>query len=341
VVILLLFTGIKSIKSFIKRRNQFINSETYIKLKLPENTREKYISLIIILSVIALLIISLARPLGKEINKEFEGSGRDIVIALDISDSMKANDVKLSGSYAEYIQAGDLSGLSRLDAAKKIVKGFIKLLETDRISLVSFSDDAFPLSPLTDDYDVFYSFLNSIDFSYSGNGSTNIGEAIKVAARRFKADDKSESKIIIIISDGEDHNQDTIDQAKEAKKNNIKIFTVGVGDEKGSRIPLGKDFYGNEIFKKYLDQDVITRLDNKSLKEISALTGGTYFQVKEEDISRDLYKQVNKVAVNKFKPVRNIEFQEFFQVFIFLAIILLTIETGIPLLMKVIINKGL
>jgi Ca-activated chloride channel family protein len=333
-VIVLYIVGRQGIKSFLDRRDRYINRESFLKLKLADNTPELNTSLFLSVLIFFLIIISLARPLGPARNKEFESSGRDIVIALDISDSMKANDVNLSGSYAESIQAGGLFGISRFEGAKKIIRNFVRQLENDRVSLVAFSGSAFPLSPLTNDYDIFLSFLNNLDFSYSESGSTNIGEAIEVAARRFKSGEKSDTKILIIISDGEDQNQGTIQKAMDAKRKNIIINTIGIGSVKGSRILIGKDFYGNEIYKKYQGQDVITSLNDKALKEIAEATGGKYFQVNDQDISRELYNQVRKVKPNNFKRVNTVEYQELFQLFLFAGIFLLTIETALPLLLK-------
>ncbi len=115
---------------------------------LNQNTLKTNLSIILLILVITSLFIALARPLGKEINTEIEEKGRDIVIALDISDSMLAKDVTLSGSYSQDFSKADLVNISRFEAGKKIIKGLLKELETDRVSLVVFSDGAFTLLPL-------------------------------------------------------------------------------------------------------------------------------------------------------------------------------------------------
>ncbi len=332
-IIILFFIGIKGIFDYEERKNKFASIHLFDKLRLKDKSLQQKVSLIIWLVIFSLTIISLARPLGQQVNKEIEETGRDIVIAFDISDSMRANDLNLSASYAESVQVADITGITRFDGAKKIIKKIVENLNSDRVALVAFSDYAFSLAPLTNDYEIFSSFLDNLDFSFSNNGSTNIGEAIEVSAKRFNKNNKDEAKIILLISDGEDQNRDLIEKAKQAKEKGIIIYTIGIGSNEGSKIPLGKDIYGNEVFKTYLGDNVITKLNDKALKEISALTGGKYFQV-DDNLTNYVINEINRIKSSNYKSTKKPQYQELFQFFILLIFILLIIESLLPLIFK-------
>ncbi|MBC7475950.1 MAG: VWA domain-containing protein, partial [Candidatus Sericytochromatia bacterium] len=331
-LVVLYFIGITGIKDYIKRKHLFINTIASKKLDIKDNTKKKYTSIILWLIIIFFLIIALARPQGKVTSSNIEESSNDIVIAFDISDSMKTTDANISGSYSDNAEIGDLNNLSRFEASKKIIKGFVKTLSNERISLVIFSDIAIPLFPLSNDYQDFNSYLNNLDFSYSSGGGTDIGNAIEISEKRFYEKNKSSAKIIILISDGEEQNKNAVEIAKKAKENNVIIYTIGVGSKKGSKIFLGRDPYGEPFYKTYLGQDVISQLNDKLLIDIAKITGGKYFEIKNEDISEQLFDSIEKIKSNNVRTKSNIQYEEFFQIFILLAIILIMFEIFMPFL---------
>jgi Ca-activated chloride channel family protein len=328
-IILLFWLAKVELKKLLIRKESFISEIVLNKIihkNLNQTTLKNNFSIILLLLVITSILIALARPLGKEISTEIEEKGRDIVIALDISDSMLAKDVTLSGSYSQDFSKADLVNISRFEAGKKIIKGLLKELETDRVSLVVFSDGAFTLLPLSNDYDLFNSILDNIDFNYTSGGGTDLGEAIKISMKRFSKMEKEDSKTILLLSDGEEQNQNSIKEAETAKKAGAKIITIGLGTTEGSKIPLGKDFYGKESYKTYMGEEVISKLNDKNLKEIAKKTGSYYFEVNNDNISEKLHNLIQEAKEKSYKTTKNTQYQEFFQIFILIALLLFFIE---------------
>lgn len=327
--------GLKGLKEFSQRREKFIAANAYKKLKLRDNLSQKYLSILIWISILILLIIALARPQFGEKVMKTEQISRDIVIAVDISDSMKATDVSLSDSYSDYGQPGSLKNISRLEAAKKVINGIVRNLNGERISLVAFSENAFPLSPLSSDYSMFSSFLNNLDYTYSSGGGTNIAEAITVGSERFYDKNNLESRVLIIVSDGEEQNNEAVESAKKAFKNKVTIETIGIGSKTGSKIYTGRNLYGEPIYKTYLGEDVISKLNDNVLKDIAKITKGKYFEVKDEDISNDVITEINKIKAVRVKVNNGIQKNELFQIFVLIAIFLIMLEIFIPALEKI------
>lgn len=321
----LFFIGISGIKNFIKRRNQIINSGNFVKLGLENNTGEKFLSVFLWLAIITMTVIGLSRPIGGEIFTETEDNGKDIVIALDISDSMKARDVTLSGSYSEFGVRDDLKDLSRLEAAKKVIKGFVRNLEGDKVSLIAFADSAFPLFPMSNDYETFYSYLANVDYSYINEGGTDISNALNVAEKRFF--NKEKSKIIVIVSDGEEQNDKAIEKTKDLYKKGIKIITIGIGSRQGSKIYLGKSIYDENLYKTYLGQDVITKLNDQVLKDIAKQSDGKYLELGNENISDNISNFINNQKQNNTVSTKKIKvYDELFQGFTLIALLLIICE---------------
>lgn len=321
---LLAYISFLGIKNFLYAKNILINTTNFKKIGLTTNLNEKYLSIFIWLLSIGLIVFSLAGPIGGEIYNEIEDTGKDIVIALDVSDSMRARDVTISGSYSDLAIREDLSDLSRFDASKKVIKGLIKNLKGDRVSLVAFSETAFPLSPLGNDYDSFISYLNSLDYSYLNEGGTNIDQALEISEKRFINKDKN--KLIILISDGEEHNNKAIERAKHLSEKNIKIITIGIGSKEGSKILLGNDIYDEPQYKTYLGQEVITKLNDSLLKDISKITGGIYFQLGNENISPYITNFIDKDKSPSNSKEKIKTYNEYYQVFTLIALILIFLE---------------
>jgi Ca-activated chloride channel family protein len=321
---ILFFIGLLGFKKFIERKRKIINISNFKKMSLEDNDNEKFLSKILWLIVISLIIISIARPISGEVFDDIEDNAKDIVFALDISDSMKARDVNLSGSYSEFSITDNMKNLSRLEAAKKVIKGIVKGLNGDRVSLIAFSDTSFPLSPLSNDYDSFYSYLNDLDYSYLNEGGTSINNALEVSEKRFI--NKESTKIIIIISDGEEQNDKALTKSIELKKKDIKVISIGIGSREGSKILLGKDSNDEELYKTYLGQDVITKLNSELLKNISKKTNGKFFELGNENISQTIINNINKYKsnVNKIDKIRT--YRDIYQVFVIIALLILIFE---------------
>ncbi len=211
--------------------------------------------------VVALLAVAAARPrLGTRLER-VERQGADIVVAIDTSDSMLAEDAQPS----------------RLEAAKREVMGLITRLQGDRIGIVTFSSQAFLYCPLTTDYDAAAMFLESIDARVASGAGTALREAVTASVRAFEAGEGQE-KVIVLLSDGEDWGQGGTEAAQTARTKGTKIHAIGIGTEDGAPIPEF-DEEGNVVGTRRQDGKVIvTRLNEGQLDQIASAGGGKYFE---------------------------------------------------------------
>ncbi len=263
----------------------------------------------------AFLVVALARPqIGTKL-EEVERTGIDIVIALDLSNSMYAEDLKPN----------------RFIRAKYELQSFINGLKGDRVAIVVFAGDAFLLCPLTTDYNAASMLLESVspeDFPAQG---TNIPRAIEIARNAF-VDRERKYKAIVIITDGESHEGNLDTEIKKAKEDGIRIYTIGIGDPQGAPIPM-RDKSGNFIgYKKDKDGNVITTLlDEITLQKIALETDGRYFRASPGQAElKALFNEIEEMEKKKIKVERFAQFEERFQYPLALALILLIIEEILP-----------
>jgi Ca-activated chloride channel homolog len=215
------------------------------------------------LIIIAALLstIAIARPLGPPGSGSSGVAGMDVIVALDISDSMAVP---------------DMDGNTRLAAAKQAVAGLVKDAPSNRYGLVLFSGEAVVSCPLTVDQDAFLTFLDGADFSSTILPGTAIGEAVLTAATRFK---KSElPRAVVVVSDGENtYGADPVEAAVTARERGLKVYTLGVGTTDGGPIPMGRDFFGDVMYKKdRAGRTVNSRLDEDTLRKVASAGGGEY-----------------------------------------------------------------
>ncbi len=217
---------------------------------------------------IVLLMLAVWRPQWGDNLEKIEKKGLDIVFTVDVSKSMKALD---------FSQGRTL--ISRLDATKWLIENFVQKRKTDRIGLVEFAGESFVASPLTLDYSVFLNFLKNISSDDLGKQGTNLAEALNVSLGRLDVQSaEKRGKAIILFSDGDETiSSDAKQMAKLAAEKGVKVFTVGIGSEKGSPIPEGQDGFGRIIYKKWKGETVMTALNPDPLKTIARITGGEYF----------------------------------------------------------------
>jgi len=270
----------------------------------------RLIKALLIMLGIMLGIFALTRPQWGFHWEEIKRVGVDVMVAIDVSESMLAEDVKPN----------------RLERAKREVIDLIEMLEGDRIGLIAFAGTSFVQCPLTLDYGACKMFLDYIDTDLIPVPGTAIAEVIKTSLKSFSKRERK-SKALILITDGEDHEGEPIDAAKEAKKEGIKIFTIGVGREGGAPIPL-KD--GSGGFKKDRKGDmVITHLDEITLQKIALETGGSYVRSVTGDMDLDkIYQEGIKqhVEQKQLKSTRKRRWEERFQWFIFFALLFVSVE---------------
>ncbi len=274
----------------------------------------------LMLTAIALLIVMLARPqMGTKINQE-QRQGIEVIIALDISNSMKAEDVTPS----------------RLDKSKMLVENLVDNFTNDKVGLIVFAGDAFVQLPITSDYVSAKMFLQNIDPSLIATQGTNLAEAIELSSKSFTKQDKV-GRAIIVITDGEDHEGGAEDAAKEAQRNGMRVFVLGVGSPKGSLIPDGNGGY----MKDNTGQEVMSALNEAMCKQIAEAGGGAYIHVDNNNIAQQqLNNEIAKLQKGDILNVTYSEYDEQFQAVGILTILILIIETIIlesknPLLKRI------
>ena len=278
----------------------------------------------LLMAALSLLIVLLARPqMGSRISKE-KRNGIETIIALDISNSMMATDVVPS----------------RLDKSKLLVENLVVHFTNDKIGLVVFAGDAFVQLPITSDYVSAKMFLQNIDPSLIASQGTDIARAIDVSMHSFTQAEKV-GKAIIVITDGEDHEGGAVEAAKIARKKGINVFILGVGDPKGAPIPTGDGGYMTDN----TGQTVMSALNEEMCREVAKAGSGVYIHVDNtSDAQSRLNNELTKLQKGETESVVYSEYDEQFQAFGILVILLLIIEICIlesrnPLLKNVKIFK--
>ncbi|SFN83092.1 Ca-activated chloride channel family protein [Algoriphagus ornithinivorans] len=235
-----------------------------INRRLQVEKRRLFTKLVIRTLYFILFLIALAGPSIGTSTKEVKEEGKDIFIAIDLSQSMNATDI----------------GPSRLQRIKFELKNLIKSFPSDRIGLIIFSSEAFMQCPLTFDQSVLQLYLDGLNTGLVPNSGTDLRGPLKMALERFNNDESMEvkSKSIVLISDGENFGDDLDDVGDRLSDAGIKVYSLGIGTEKGSSIPRGNGVIINPETGKPAE----TKLDRGSLKYIASETGGQYFEISDE-----------------------------------------------------------
>ncbi len=257
---------------------------------------------------VALIIISLARPQEGRKSTEILSAGVDIMLAIDTSGSMRAMDFIKNDKQVD-----------RLTIVKQVVNDFIEGREFDRVGMVVFGKEAFTQCPLTLDHDILFSFLDKLKIGIAGD-STAIGSAIGIATKRLK-DLKSKSKVIILLTDGQNNAGKILpfQAAKIANALGIKIYTVGVGTQGKAPFMVDTPFGTQVVYQE-------VALDEVTLKKISQLTGGKYFRATDSDSLKKIYEQIDSLEKSEVKWIDHSEFNELFPFFLIPGIFLLLLE---------------
>ena len=257
------------------------------------------------LLALVLLIIAMARPQAGKKTTEVSSEGIDIMLALDVSGSMKAEDFKPQ---------------NRLVAAKEVIKEFVQGRQSDRIGLVVFSRQSFTQCPLTMDYSVLLNFLEQVDFGMIEDG-TAIGMGLANAVNRLRSSD-AKSRIIILLTDGINNagEIDPLTAAQIAKTLGIRVYTIGAGKLGKALYPVDDPMFG----RRYVQLE--NEIDEELMTQVSELTGGRYFRAKSENMLRDIYQQISELEKTKFKIKEYLQFDQFFPYFLIAAAIALLLE---------------
>ena len=234
--------------------------------------------------------------------------GVDIIIAIDVSSSMLAEDMKPN----------------RITKARQEVRGLIDRLKGDRVGLVAFAGEAFVECPLTLDYSAAEMFLDIIDVGLIPQQGTAIGDAIRKATKAFVGKERKH-KVLILLTDGEDQNTDPIAAADEARKEGVRIYTIGIGSPAGEPIPI-TDRNGNKVgYKKDKNGEVIvTKLDEMTLQKIALNTGGKYYNASPGEMELDkVYDDISKMEKKELEGKLLMQYEDRFQYPLALAILLI------------------
>ncbi len=258
-------------------------------------------------AALTLTIFLLARPQFGSKLETVKRKGVEVVIALDISNSMLAQDVTPS----------------RLDKSKKLISKLVDEFDNDKVGLIVFAGDAFTQLPITSDYVSAKMFLESISPALITTQGTAIGKAIDVAMRSFTPQE-GVGRAIVIITDGENHEGGAVEAAKEAAKKGIRVFVLGVGSPDGAPIPIEGT---NEYRKDNSGNVIVTRLNEQMCQEIAKAGDGMYIRVDNTNSAqRALNSEINKMAKTDVESKVYTEFNEQFQAIAWLILILLLVE---------------
>lgn len=278
-----------------------------LKQLMPDvSSSRKSLKFWLMIAALALLIVMLARPqMGTKISQE-KRKGIEVIISLDISNSMRAEDVVPS----------------RLDKSKMLVENMVDNFTNDKVGLVVFAGDAFIQLPITSDYVSAKMFLQNTDPSLIATQGTDLAGAIELSSKSFTQQDKV-GRAILIITDGEDHEGGAIEAAEKARKNGIRVFVLGVGSTKGSPVPDGNGGY----LKDNSGQEVISALNEEMCKQVAQAGGGAYIHVDNTSLAqRQLNDELTKLQKGDISSVVYSEYDEQFQAVGILVLILLIIE---------------
>lgn len=270
----------------------------------PSRTlRYRHLVFVLKATAMTLIILALARPQAGKKNRNITTRGIDIMLTIDTSGSMRAEDFKPN---------------NRLHVAKQVVSEFIQGRDSDQIGMVVFAGQSITQCPLTSDYSVLLSLLDNVQFDMLEDG-TAIGMALANCVNRLK-DTRAKSKIVVLLTDGQNNRGeiDPITAARIAQSFGIKVYTIGVGREGGAPIPVYDPIYG----KRY----ELTQMDEKPLKEVAKITGGQYFRAVDGDSLKKIYQQIDRLEKTTREVKHYMEYRELFQYLIPIALILFIIS---------------
>jgi Ca-activated chloride channel family protein len=260
------------------------------------------------------LILALARPQFGTKTRQIHRKGQDIVIALDLSESMNAEDFLPS----------------RLGKAKQEIKSLMRLLEGDRIGLVVFAGEAQVLCPLTLDYGAAALFLDEVDTHWLPTPGTNLTDAIETGAKCFKAEEQK-YKNLILITDGEGHEGDPVSEADKAGKEGVTIYAIGIGKPEGVPIPV-LDSEGRKTYKKDKEGNIVTtKLDIDTLQQLAAKTGGRWHQATGGQLElSDIYEEIREQEDKELESTVTMIYEDRFQIPLLIGLILFLLEPCLP-----------
>jgi len=295
------------LKSSRRQQSSLRYSDLGLIKPMGDSPRKRYrpVLFILRLAVIALLIIGFARPQAGSHEEEVITEGIDIVMAMDISSSMLAEDFKPK---------------NRLETAKVVAADFIKGRKNDRIGMVVFAGQSFTQCPLTLDYGILLKFLDDIHIGMIEDG-TAIGMALGTCVNRLR-DSKAKSKVVILLTDGQNNRGelDPITAARVAKAYKIRVYTIGAGTRGEALYPVDDPIFG----RRYVRMPV--NIDEDLLRSIAGITGGKYFRATDRTSLEKIYREIGDLEKTKIEVKQYTRYRELFGRYLLAALVLLLAE---------------
>ena len=307
-IIVLIFLVLQFWKHRAQRR--FADKLLLNKLSPNKSLFKSILKLSILCLAVASLVLALVNPkIGTKL-ETIKREGVDIVFAIDVSKSMLAEDVTPN----------------RLERSKQIASQIINTLGADRVGIVAYAGSAFPVLPITTDYSAAKMFLQQMNTDMLSSQGTAISEAILLSDTYF--DNAETNRLLILISDGEDHEQNISDALAQAKDSKLKILTIGVGTEKGGQIPIRTRGVLQTYLRDLNNDIVITRLESQVLKDIANQTGGSYVSgnISTKQVTDHFKNVVDTIEKTQFESQEIAEYDSKFQWLLAVAFFLLCLE---------------
>lgn len=262
----------------------------------------------LLMLVLSLLIIAAARPQFGQTETTVKRQGYEVMVALDVSNSMLAEDV----------------APNRLDRAKQMLSKLMDNMVDDKVGLIVFAGEAFTQIPITCDYVSAKMFLNNITPNLISTQGTAIGAALQTSLASFGSLDSEVGRAIILITDGENHEDDAIAAAAKAQELGVKVFVVGIGKPEGAPIPKPGT---NDYFKDRSGQVVVSRLNEEMCQQVAQTGGGVYVRCDNTNTAmRALQKELDKLAMADLESTLYADYNEQYQSFVLIALLLLVLE---------------
>ena len=293
-----------------KTKRLYASAELLKRLSPDQSRFKAVLKLVVLAMAVVCFCIALVNPKVGTKLETVTREGVDIVFAIDVSKSMLAEDV----------------APSRLEKAQQLTAQIINNLVSDRVGIIAYAGKAVPQLPITTDYAAAKMFLQNMNTDMLSSQGTAIDEAIQLSRTYFN-DAEQTNRVLVIISDGEDHKDLNLDVAKAAAKEGIKIFTIGVGSEKGGPIPLKRDGVVMRYKKNQKGETVITKMNSNTLTAIAEEANGLFIQGQNtKQVTEKIAEILNKLEKKEFEAKEFSEFKDQFQWFLGLGLFFLILD---------------
>ncbi len=284
-----------------RRRLERFGDPVRVSVLVPDASPGRHFTkLVFLLAAVSLIVVALARPqLGSKL-KEVTVSGIEMMLAVDVSNSMLADDFEPN----------------RLERTKYAIGRLLEGLRQDRVGLVVFAGDAYVQLPITSDYRTAMGFVRQITPTMVSRQGTAIGAAIDLSVSAFSSESEG-SRVIILITDGENHEDDALAAAKRAAEKGIKIYTIGIGTTEGKPIPMGDDVIRDEN-----GEMVVSHLDEATLRNIALATGGAYIRSSNQSVGlTEIISKIDETEKKEFSTQMFDEYDEQYRLFMASALV--------------------